>query len=73
MLRGVGFGWSGVVEEDEGGYEWREPRFELSNAVWRRERQREEERNFHSSILLIIKKAKRKGCLTLRKNCLFFH
>ena len=23
MLRGVGFGWSGVVEEDEGGYEWR--------------------------------------------------
>lgn len=43
MLRGVGFGWSGVVEEDEGGYEWREPRFELSNAVWRRERQREEE------------------------------
>lgn len=38
-----------------------------------KERQREEERNFHSSILLIIKEAKRKGCLTLRKNCLFFH
>lgn len=37
------------------------------------ERERKEERNFHSSILLIIKKAKRKGCLTLRKNCLFFH
>ena len=43
MLRGVGFGWSGVVEEDEGGYEWRAEVRAFQRGVASRETEREQE------------------------------